>query len=141
MDVVFFGDGLWATRCLQRLVDAGHVVRAVVLRRKPSEPTLADLAQRYGISVCHPAEANTPEFVAWVQSCRPDLNISVSYDQILRRPLLESARLGFINCHAGKLPYYRGRNVINWAIINNESEVGLTVHYIDAGIDTGDIIV
>jgi methionyl-tRNA formyltransferase len=72
---------------------------------------------------------------------KPDLNISVSYDQIFRQPLLISAPLGCINCHAGKLPYYRGRNVINWAIINNEPEIGLTVHYIDEGIDTGDIVV
>ena len=48
--------------------------------------------------------------------------------------------LGTINCHAGKLPFYRGRNVLNWAIINGESEFGITVHFIDDGIDTGDII-
>jgi len=64
----------------------------------------------------------------------------MSYDQILRQPIIESAPLGFINSHAGKLPYYRGRNIINWAIINNEREIGLTIHYVDEGIDTGDII-
>ena len=45
-----------------------------------------------------------------------------------------------INCHAGKLPFYRGRNILNWALINDEKEFGITVHYLDEGIDTGDII-
>jgi methionyl-tRNA formyltransferase len=45
-----------------------------------------------------------------------------------------------INCHAGKLPFYRGRNILNWALINDEKEFGITVHYVDEGIDTGDII-
>jgi methionyl-tRNA formyltransferase len=46
-----------------------------------------------------------------------------------------------INCHAGKLPFYRGRNILNWALINDEKEYGITAHYLDEGIDTGDIIV
>ena len=45
-----------------------------------------------------------------------------------------------INCHAGKLPFYRGRNILNWALINDENEFGITVHYVDEGIDTGPII-
>ena len=45
-----------------------------------------------------------------------------------------------INCHAGKLPFYRGRNILNWVLINDEKEFGITVHYVDEGIDTGDII-
>ena len=46
-----------------------------------------------------------------------------------------------INCHAGKLPFYRGRNVLNWVLINDENEFGITLHYVDSGIDTGDIII
>ena len=53
---------------------------------------------------------------------------------------MSASLLGFINCHAGALPFYRGRNPINWALINGENKVGVTVHYIDEGIDTGDII-
>ena len=66
--------------------------------------------------------------------------MSVSYDQIVRRPLLEAAPLGFVNFHAGKLPHYRGKNVVNWALINGEPEIGMTGHYMDEGIDTGDIL-
>ena len=140
LSIAYFGDGLWAAKCLEQLLDEGHQVLAVILRRKPSDNTLAELTSNIGIPVRAPDRVNAPEFVNWVRSLRPDLNISMSYDQILRRPIIESAPLGFINCHAGKLPYYRGRNVINWAIINNEQEIGLTIHYMDEGVDTGDII-
>ncbi|MGZ5488958.1 MAG: methionyl-tRNA formyltransferase, partial [Candidatus Aminicenantales bacterium] len=51
-----------------------------------------------------------------------------------------AAPLGFVNFHAGKLPNYRGRNVVNWALINGETEIGLTAHFMDEGIDTGDIL-
>ena len=49
-------------------------------------------------------------------------------------------KLKTINCHAGKLPFYRGRDILNWVLINDEKEFGITVHYMDEGIDTGDII-
>jgi methionyl-tRNA formyltransferase len=64
----------------------------------------------------------------------------MSFNQIFKKKMIETPPLGIINCHAGKLPFYRGRNILNWALINDESEFGITVHYIDEGIDTGDII-
>lgn len=140
MELVYFGDGLWATKCLRSLLDEKHRVLGVVLRRRPSDDTLRELAEAEGIPVRVPARVNDEEFVAWVRSLRPRLNVSMSYDQILRRPMLAVAPLGFINCHAGKLPFYRGRSVVNWALINGEEEIGLTVHYVDEGIDTGDIL-
>ena len=65
----------------------------------------------------------------------------MSFDQIFKTKLFSLPRLGTINCHAGKLPFYRGRNVLNWVLINDEKEFGITVHYVDEGIDTGDIII
>jgi methionyl-tRNA formyltransferase len=64
----------------------------------------------------------------------------MSYNQIFRSRIINLPPLKTINCHAGKLPFYRGRNILNWALINDEKEFGITVHYIDEGIDTGDII-
>jgi methionyl-tRNA formyltransferase len=140
MRIVYFGDGVWAARCLRKLLEEGHQVSAVIVRHKPSDGSLKEFARREGLPTRAPERVNEDEFVDWVHSLEPELNISMSYDQILRRPILQSASLGFINCHAGKLPYYRGRNVLNWAIINSEKEIGLTIHYVDEGIDTGDII-
>lgn len=140
MRLVFLGDGRWATGTLARLVEYGDEVVAVLLRRQQSDDSLADLASHFGIPTRSPEKINAPDCVRWVESLQPDLNVSVSYDQILGRSIIRSARLGTINAHAGKLPYYRGRSVVNWAIINGETEIGVTVHYMDEGVDTGDII-
>ena len=140
MRILFFGDGAWAANSLWRLRREGHEVLAVVARRRPSTGELAETARSLGLKFLQPENANSPEFVAVVRGFAPELNLSVSYDQIVRRPLLESAPLGFVNFHAGKLPFYRGRNVVNWALINGETEIGLTAHYMDEGIDTGDVL-
>ncbi len=140
MRILYFGDGPWATRGLERILEEDQEVLGVVLRRQPSHPGLASAAHRYGLGVLQPAKVNEPDFAAKVAELEPELCVSMSYDQILRKPLLDVPSRLFVNFHAGKLPYYRGRNVINWAIINNESSIGLTAHYVDEGIDTGDII-
>jgi methionyl-tRNA formyltransferase len=140
MRLMLFGDGEWASQTLVALRHAGHEVCGVVVRLRPSNHCLSDLAGRFGIPVLQPADVNAAAFAREVAMLGPELNISIAYNQIIRPPLLDLARCGFINVHAGKLPRYRGRNIINWAIINGEPEVGLTVHYIDSGIDTGDII-
>lgn len=140
MNILFFGDGAWAALSLERLVADGHKVLAVVDRVTPSSPDLEALACSLGLTVLRPPRVNSPEFLQRVAELGPELNVSVSYDQIVRRPLHETAPRGFVNVHAGRLPQYRGRNVINWAIINGASEIGVTAHYIDEGIDTGDII-
>jgi len=140
MRLLFFGDGTWATQSLLRLAQEGWELLGVVTRVEPSDPELLESAQALGLPLFQPTKVNTPEFVAQVTALRPDLNLSVSYDQILHRPILESAPQGFINFHSGKLPDYRGRNVVNWALINGEKEIGLTAHYVNEEIDTGDII-
>ncbi len=139
--LLFFGDGEWATDSLKRLLHEPLEIIGLVARVNPTDPQLLALANELGLPVFQPKKVNSQAFVHQAAALKPDLNISVSYDQILRQPILETAPLGFINFHAGKLPEYRGRNVINWAIINGENEIGLTAHFVDQGIDTGDIIV
>lgn len=140
MRILFFGDGLWATLSLQQLIEDGWDIAGLVVRLKPTDPTLISLAKKVGLMIYQPERVNETSFLSTINSLKPDLNISVSYDQILYRLIRESSKLGFVNFHAGKLPFYRGRNVVNWAIINGETEIGLTAHYVDNGIDTGDII-
>jgi methionyl-tRNA formyltransferase len=138
--VVVFGDGAWAANSLVRLARQNHSIAGVVVRAQPSDDLLIAAARSLGLPIFQPANVNTADFVDTIAAVAPDLNISISYNQILRRPILETARLGFVNFHAGKLPFYRGRNVVNWAIINGEPEIGMTAHFVDEGIDTGDII-
>jgi len=135
-----FGDGPWAATSLVALSEADCDLIGVVTRHKQSDSTLEVAGRRLGLPVLRPANAGDRDFVELVSRMAPDLGLSISYNQILRQPLLDCARLGFVNFHAGKLPYYRGRNIISWAIINGEREIGLTAHFVDEGIDTGDIL-
>jgi methionyl-tRNA formyltransferase len=138
--IVLFGDGTWAANSLLRLARAKHQIAGVVVRTRPSDDSLVEAARSHGLPIFQPASVNALDFVRTIAELAPDLNLSISYNQILRSPTRETARLGFVNFHAGKLPFYRGRNVINWAIINGEREIGMTAHFVDEGIDTGDII-
>jgi methionyl-tRNA formyltransferase len=139
MRIILFGDGPWATKCLTPLLDAGHEVAAVVLRAHPTESGFAGAAQSLGVPTLQPSRVNAPECVATIGGLRPDVNLSIAYDQIFGSAIRATAGW-FLNVHAGKLPEYRGRNIINWAIINGETEIGVTVHLVDHGIDTGDIL-
>lgn len=140
MKILYFGDGAWGARALRELVRRGQELLGVVQRVKPTDGALELAARELGLPLYQPRRCNDPEFLDIVRRLGPEVNLSVSYDQILRRPILDTAPLGFVNFHAGKLPWYRGRSVINWAIINGETEIGLTGHFVDEGIDTGDII-
>ena len=76
-----------------------------------------------------------------VKSINPDIIFSIYYRKILPKSLLKIPRLGCINIHPSLLPKYRGPIPTAWAIENGESEFGITIHYMDEGIDTGDILV
>jgi methionyl-tRNA formyltransferase len=138
--LVLFGDGAWAADSLLRLAGRRRHVVGVVVRARPSDVTLRTAARALGIPVLQPSDVNDPTFADALRALAPDLGLSIAYDQILHRPILDSLPLGCLNYHAGNLPRYRGRNVINWAIINGEREIGVTAHFMDDGVDTGDIL-
>ena len=85
-------------------------------------------------------DVNSRSFHDIADAHKCDLFVSMSFDQILKKEFYSHPPLGTINCHAGMLPFYRGRNVLNWVLINDEKSFGITVHYVDKGVDTGDII-
>ena len=137
----YFGDGPWSHRALEILLaDDRFRLSFVVARRSRDEPTLRALAEAVGVPFLRPENVNSDAFLEAVAPLAADLFVSMSYDQIFRGRLIRLPRLGVVNCHAGALPRYRGRNVLNWAIINGEDHFGVSVHYIDEGIDTGDLI-
>jgi methionyl-tRNA formyltransferase len=141
MRLGYFADGPWAHRALDAiLADGGFDIAFLVLRHERPDPVLRAAAVRLDRPCYSVANVNEASFVATVASSATNLLVSMSFDQILKRAIREAAPLGFINCHAGALPFYRGRNVINWALINGEQCIGITVHHVDEGIDTGDII-
>ena len=137
----FFGDGPWAHRALKRLLGNPELAVAFVCSRHRSpDPILADLAHQAAIPHIVHQNVNSDSFIDLIPKVEYDLFVSMSFDQIFRSSLIEYPRLQSINCHAGKLPFYRGRNILNWVLLNDEKEFGVTVHKMDEGIDTGDIL-
>lgn len=137
----FFGDGPWSHRSLKRLIEREDItVCFVVPRSDVPDQELIKIAREAKIPVHEGLRVNKNKSLDLIKSYSCDLLISMSFNQIIKKPLIDLAPLGFINCHAGALPDYRGRNILNWALINDEKEFGITVHFIDEGIDTGDII-
>jgi methionyl-tRNA formyltransferase len=141
MKIGFFGDGLWATRTIALLrSNEATEIAFIGLRRNTEDHSLRTLALRYDIPIFIPADINEDKSIDFVHAHAPDLIVSMSYDQIFGTKFLTVFKKNVINCHAGALPNYRGRNVLNWAIINGEKYFGVTVHHVDVGIDTGPII-
>ncbi|MBI5816637.1 MAG: hypothetical protein HZB29_13625 [Nitrospinae bacterium] len=89
----------------------------------------------------HPEPSGRAEFIknmlGWPS---PKLGVICSYSRILWRDLIQAFPMGVVNLHGGKLPEYRGANVLQWAMINGEKETAVTLHYVDEGIDTGPVI-
>jgi methionyl-tRNA formyltransferase len=141
MKIGFFGDGPWACNALKLLhADSEVKIVFIALRHNSPDEALKQLGTKFGIDYVEPENINADKFLNRAAKFRADLFVSMSFDQIFKKQTLKAPPLGTINCHAGKLPFYRGRNILNWVLINDEKEFGITVHYIDEGIDTGDII-
>ena len=141
MKIGYFGDGIWAHEALKKIIqDQTLEIVFVVLRYDSQDVVLRELAEERHIPVLVHPNINSHDFKYIVEKYEADLFVSMSFNQIFGSELLNYPPLKTINCHAGKLPFYRGRNILNWVLINDETEFGITVHYMDVGIDTGDII-
>jgi methionyl-tRNA formyltransferase len=99
-----------------------------------------DLCVEKGVEV-HTPKALDEAFLSKVEQLAPDLVICAYYPRIFPRRLIELPPLGCINVHPGLLPDYRGTFPTPWCILNNETEIGVTLHVMDEGIDTGDVLV
>jgi methionyl-tRNA formyltransferase len=149
MLLVFCGTPRFAVPTLERLVEAGHSVPLVVTqpdrpRGRGMEVALSpvkDAATGLGIAVLQPASIkNNSEFRDQLSALAPDAIIVVGYGRIIPQWMIDLPRLGNLNLHASLLPKYRGAAPIQWAIANGESVTGVTTMRIDAGLDTGDIL-
>jgi methionyl-tRNA formyltransferase len=137
----YFGDGPWSHMSLAKLLsDKDLEVVFVCARNDNPDEILKSMSAKDKIDFFTHPNINSQEFFDLASKYRCDLFVSMSFNQIFRAKIMSIPPLSTINCHAGKLPFYRGRNVLNWVLINDESDFGITVHYVDEGIDTGDII-
>lgn len=149
LNLVFCGTPRFAVPTLDKLLAAGHSVPLVVTQ--PDRPRgrgmdvavspMKDAAIRLGIALLQPATIkNNAEFRDQLAAIAPDAVIVVGYGRIIPQWMIDLPQLGNLNLHASLLPKYRGAAPIQWAIANGESTTGVTTMRIDAGLDTGDIL-
>lgn len=149
MNIVFMGTPDFAVPTLQMLIDEGHTISCVVTQpdrpkgrgKKENMPPVKELALKYNIPVSQPVRVKGDEaFYEHIKALNPDVIVVVAFGQILPESILNIPRLGCINVHGSLLPAYRGAAPIQWSIINREAVTGVTIMYMDKGMDTGDML-
>ncbi|MFQ5665920.1 MAG: formyltransferase [Candidatus Binatia bacterium] len=131
--------------CLQELLRTGDTVAAVVTHEDdPNEEvwfrSVRRLAATRGLAVFTPANVNTTAWIERVEGWQPDFIFSFYYRMILPKEMLAIPRRGGLNLHGSLLPRYRGRCPVNWVLIRDEHETGVTLHYMEEKPDRGDIV-
>ena len=148
MRILFMGTPDIAAESLAALIAAGHEIVGVFTRAdKPvgrkqimTAPPVKQLAQQHNITVWQPATLRDGKAEPIFRELAPDLVVVVAYGRILPPELLHIAPLGCINLHVSLLPKYRGSAPIQWAVLNGDTETGVTIMQLDEGCDTGDIL-
>jgi len=148
MKLVFMGTPDFAATILEGLIDSRHEILAVVTQpdkkkgreQKLSASPVKELAIKHGIAVYQPNKVKELQFLNLMNELNPDAIIVAAFGQILPKALLDIPKYGCINVHASLLPKYRGAAPIQYAILDGETETGISIMYMDEGIDTGDII-
>jgi methionyl-tRNA formyltransferase len=148
MRIVFMGTPKAAVPALERILLDGHEVAAVYTQ--PDRPSgrgnkivysrVKEFAIENDLTVIQPLKVRTPESIETFRSHKADIAIVVAYGRILPEEYLNAFPLGAINVHFSLLPKYRGAAPVNWAIVNGETQTGVTTMRMDAGLDTGDIL-
>lgn len=140
--IVFVGCVEIGRQCLEEVLACGGDVRAVV-SLAPETATRTSGYVRFddlGIPVHFVRTINAPESVAVLRALAPDLVLVIGWQELLGDAVLDVPRHGTVGMHASLLPRYRGRAPVNWAIINGETETGITMLHLSARADAGDII-
>ncbi len=148
MRIAFMGTPDFSVPCLRALVEAGHAVvgvfcqpdKPVGRKQELKMPPVKEEALRHNLPVFQPKSLRNGEGVRLLQEISPDLVIVVAYGKILPPDVLAFPKYGCVNIHASLLPKYRGASPIHWAVINGDSETGVTSMQMDEGMDTGDIL-
>ncbi|MEP6924647.1 MAG: methionyl-tRNA formyltransferase [Pyrinomonadaceae bacterium] len=148
MRIVFMGTPSAAVPTLQKILDDGHEVVAVWTQpdkpagrgNKLTVPPIKEFALANNLTVHQPVKIKAPETLELLTSHQADAAVVVAYGRILPESLLKAPRLGCINNHFSLLPKYRGAAPVNWAIVHGEATTGVTTMQMDAGLDTGNIL-
>ncbi len=147
MRAVFFGTPDIAVPALRALHDIATIVAVVCQPDRPAgrglelrAPPVKRAALELGLAVHQPTKVKTPDFAAWLRALEADVALVMAYGRILPQAVLDAPRRGCMNLHASILPKYRGAAPINWAIVRGETETGVCLMQMDAGMDTGPVL-
>ena len=147
MKIVFLGTPIFAVKCLDKLIHSNHEIVAVVTQ--PDKPSERGNKIEFSEVKKYALANNIPLFqynkisrdgLIDLRALNPDIMVTAAYGQILSQDVLNIAKFGVINVHASILPKYRGASPIQTAIINGDTETGVTIMKTETGLDTGDII-
>lgn len=148
MKILFMGTPDFAVPSLRRMADDGHEICGVFTQ--PDKPKnrghklafspVKEFALSRNFAVYQPAKMRDGEALSIVRTLAPELIVVAAYGKILPREILDAPKYGCINVHSSLLPAYRGAAPINWAILNGETETGVTIMYMAEALDAGDII-
>lgn len=147
MNIVFMGTPEFAVPSLKILLNSHHAIQAVVTvpdkkqgrGQKIAESDVKKFALENNLPVLQPEKLKDPQFIEQIKQLAPDLIIVVAF-RILSKEVYTIPKFGSFNLHASLLPKYRGAAPINWAIINGDSETGVTTFFLQDKVDTGSII-
>lgn len=149
MNIVFMGTPDFARESLRAIYNSGHNIIGVVTN--PDRPKgrgmkllsseVKEFALEKNLKIYQPLKIKkNEEFIEEIKKLNPDIICVVAYGKLLPKKLLDIPKFGCINVHASLLPKYRGAAPIQWAVLNGDKTTGVTTMYMDAGMDTGDII-
>lgn len=149
MKIVFMGTPDFALPCLERLINSKHDIIGVFCQPdKPkgrnqvlTAPPVKELALQHNIPVFQPVTLKNGAGVEILKTLEPDLVVVTAYGKILPKDFLDYPKYGCINIHGSILPKYRGASPVQWAVLNGDSEAGITSMQMDAGLDTGDMLI
>lgn len=146
--VVFMGTPDFAAGILRSLIDAGYEVKGVFTQPDRPKgrkgilqmPPVKEMALEEGIPVFQPEKIRLPENVQLLQQLNPDFIVAAAFGQIIPQSILDIPQFGCLNVHASLLPSWRGAAPIQWSILAGDRVTGVTIMRMNAGLDTGDMI-
>jgi methionyl-tRNA formyltransferase len=148
MNIVYLGSGQFGLPCLDAIIQSNHKISLVITQpaqpagrgRKEKPTPVAEWAAQNNIPVIEAPDVNSPGIIDKIKSCKPDLLVVIAFGQKISKEVTDIAPKGAINVHASLLPKYRGAAPINWAIINGDTETGISIITVAERMDAGDIL-
>lgn len=141
INTIFFGNNGLILDCLIKNSNVKSVFCQPLEKSNVNRIEIIETTDKYLISFHEPDKKELYNYIGYIKNLNPDLIVVCGYKYIIRNEIFNIPRFKSINIHPSYLPNYRGQHVVNWAVANGENETGVTIHFVDKGIDTGDIIV